>query len=288
MKAIVDWAGAHARMVLALVVLTLGAGIMAYTGLPKEGEPDIEVPAVIITVPFPGISAVDSETLLVRPMESELSDLDELKTMSAFAAEGIAGMVLEFEFGWDKTATLADVRDAMNRAEASFPAGADNYSISEFNFSQFPIIIVAVSGDVPERALLRAANDLKGAIEDIDAILEVSTAGSRDEMVEVIIDPLRLEAYNVTAGELIRVITQNNQLVAAGDVETDAGTFGVTVPSTFEGVEDVYALPIKVNGDSVVRLGDLADIRLTYEDRTGTARFDGETNIALQDRKSVV
>ncbi len=282
MKGIVDWAGAHARMVLALVVMTLGAGILAYTGLPKEGEPDIEVPAVIITVPFPGISAADSETLLVRPMESEMSDLDALERMSAFAAEGVAGMVLEFEFGWDKTATLADVRDAMNRAEANFPSGAENYSISEFNFSQFPIIIVAVSGDVPERALLRAADDLKRAIEDVDAVLEVTTAGSRDEMVEVIIDPLRLEAYNVTADELIRVITQNNQLVAAGDVETDAGTFGVTVPSTFDGVEDVYALPIKVNGDSVVRLGDLADIRLTYEDRTGTARFNGDTNIALQ------
>ena len=239
MKGIVDWAGAHARMVLALVVMTLGAGILAYTGLPKEGEPDIEVPAVIITVPFPGISAADSETLLVRPMESEMSDLDALERMSAFAAEGVAGMVLEFEFGWDKTATLADVRDAMNRAEANFPSGAENYSISEFNFSQFPIIIVAVSGDVPERALLRAADDLKRAIEDVDAVLEVTTAGSRDEMVEVIIDPLRLEAYNVTADELIRVITQNNQLVAAGDVETDAGTFGVTVPSTFDGVEDV-------------------------------------------------
>ncbi len=282
MKGIVDWAGAHTRMVLALVVMTLGAGILAYTGLPKEGEPDIEVPAVIITVPFPGISAVDGETLLVRPMESELSDLDDLKTITAFSAEGFAGMVLEFEFGWDKTATLADVRDAMNRAESSFPSGADNYSIAEFNFSQFPIIIVAVSGDVPERALLRAAEDLKSAIEDIDAVLEVNIAGSRDEMVEVIIDPLRLEAYNVTADELVRVITRNNQLVAAGDITSSVGSFGVTVPSTFGGVEDVYALPVKVNGDSVVRLGDLAEIRLTYEDRTGTARFNGETNIALQ------
>ncbi len=282
MKGIVDWAGAHARMVLALVVMTLGAGILAYTGLPKEGEPDIEVPAVIITVPFPGISAADGETLLLRPMESELSDLDDLKEINAFAAEGFAAAVLEFEFGWDKTAVLADVRDAMNRAEANFPSGAENYSISEFNFSEFPIIIIAVSGDVSERALLRAAQDLKRAVEDLDSVLEVEIAGSRDEMVEVIIDPLRLEAYNVTAGELIQVISRNNQLVAAGDVETSSGAFGVSVPSTFEGPEDVYALPIKVNGDSVVRLGDLADIRLTYEDRTGTARFNGETNIALQ------
>jgi multidrug efflux pump len=104
----------------------------------------------------------------------------------------------------------------------------------------------------------------------------------RDEMLEVVIDPLRLEAYNVTAGELISVVTQNNQLIAAGEVETDSGAFSVKVPSAFTGPQDVYRLPVKVNGDSVVTLGDLADIRLTFEDRQGTARFNGETTVALQ------
>ncbi|MCC5958513.1 MAG: efflux RND transporter permease subunit [Rhodobacteraceae bacterium] len=282
MIGLVSWAASHARMVMALALMTLFAGTVTYFNLPKEGEPDIEVPAVIITVPFPGISAVDGETMLVRPMETELSDLDGLKTLSAFSADGFAAAVLEFEFGWDKTATLADVRDAMGRAEGKFPSGAQNYSISEINFSEFPMIIVAVSGDVSERALLRATRDLQRRIEGLDSVLEAEIAGSRDEMVEVLIDPLRLEAYNVTAGELINVVTQNNQLVAAGEVETSAGAFGVTVPASFEGPEDIYRLPVKVNGDSVVRLGDLAEIRMTFADRAGTARFNGETNLAIQ------
>ncbi|TVP97167.1 MAG: efflux RND transporter permease subunit [Roseinatronobacter sp.] len=282
MIGIVTWAANHARMVMALLVMVLGAGTAAYFSLPKEGEPDIEVPAVIITVPFPGISAVDGETMLVKPMESELSDLDGLKTLSAFSADGFAAAVLEFEFGWDKTATMADIRDAMGRAEGKFPEGAQNYSISEINFSQFPIIIVAVAGDVSERTLLRATRDLQSRIEGLDSVLEAEIAGSRDEMVEVLIDPLRLEAYNVTAGELIRVVTQNNQLVAAGEVETNLGAFSVTVPSSFSSPEDIYRLPVKVNGDSVVTLGDLADIRLTFADREGTARFNGETNLAIQ------
>ncbi|MFU8898366.1 MAG: efflux RND transporter permease subunit, partial [Roseinatronobacter sp.] len=212
MIGIVTWAANHARMVMALLVMVLGAGTAAYFSLPKEGEPDIEVPAVIITVPFPGISAVDGESMLVKPIEAELSDLDGLKTISAFSADGFAAAVLEFEFGWDKTATMADIRDAMGRAEGNFPEGAQNYSISEINFSQFPIIIVAVSGDVSERTLLRATRDLQSRIEGLDSVLEAEIAGARDEMVEVLIDPLRLEAYNVTAGELIRVVTQNNQL----------------------------------------------------------------------------
>ncbi len=282
MERIVDWAASHARMVIALILLTLGAGSMAYVGLPKEGEPDIEVPALFVSVPFPGISATDSESLLIRPMERELSDINGLRRMSATAAQNYAGIVLEFEFGWDKNATIAEVRDRMSRAEASFPDGADNYSINEFNFSQFPIVIYAVSGDVPERTLLRAARSLETAVEGVEAVLSADVAGTRDEMVEVIIDPLQLEAYNVTAGELINAVTMNNQLVAAGEVETESGRFSLSLPGNFADVTDIYALPIKVNGDSVVTLGDLATIQMTFQDRAGTARFEGTNTLAIQ------
>ena len=282
MTGLVDWAASRARMVLAFIGLSLLAGGMAYVGLPKEGEPDIEIPAIFVSVPFPGISAEDSETLLVKPMESELSDLDGLKTMSATAAEGYAGVALEFEFGWDKTKILADIRSAMNNAEAQFPNGADQYSINEINFSEFPIVIVNLTGQVPERTLLRVAKDLQDRIEGLDAVLEAGLAGQRDEMLEVVIDPLRLEAYNVTAGELIGVVSNNNLLIAAGEVETAQGTFAVKIPSSFDEPLDVYNLPVKTNGDRVITLGDLATIRLTFEDRLGTARFNGVNTVALQ------
>ena len=116
MTGIVDWAAARARMIVAFIVLSLVAGGAAYIGLPKEGEPDIEIPALFVSVPFPGISAEDSEQLLVKPMETRLSDLDGLKTMTSTASEGYGGVALEFEFGWDKTKIMADVRDAMNAA----------------------------------------------------------------------------------------------------------------------------------------------------------------------------
>ena len=282
MTGVVDWAAERARMVLAFIALTLLAGGFAYWSLPKEGEPDIEIPALFVSVPFPGISAADSETLLVKPMETELADLDGLKQISGTASEGYAGIALEFEFGWDKTKVMADVRDAMNAAEGKFPAGAETYSINEINFSEFPIVIVNLTGNVPERTMAKVAKDLQDRIEALDAVLEAGIAGNRDEMLEVLIDPLRLEAYNVTAGELITVVQNNNQLIAAGEVETAQGTFAVKIPSSFNDPQDVYGLPVKTNGDRVVTLGDLAEISLTFEDRKGTARFNGETSVALQ------
>ncbi|MEM8741416.1 MAG: efflux RND transporter permease subunit, partial [Pseudomonadota bacterium] len=282
MIGMVDWATSRARMIVAFVLLSLGAGILAYVGLPKEGEPDIDVPALFVRVAFSGISAEDSEKLLVKPLENELRDVDGLDTLTATAAEGFAVIVMEFEFGWDKAATIADVRARVDQAQSEFPDGADEPTIDEINFSEFPILVISLSGGIPERTLLHLAKDMQDAIQSLPQVLEAGLAGQRDEMLEVIIDPLRLEAYNVTADELLRIVINNNQLVAAGEIKTGTGAYSIKIPSSFDNPRDVYELPIKVNGDRVVRLGELADIRLTFEDPLGTARFNGEPTIALQ------
>ncbi|MDE2694352.1 MAG: efflux RND transporter permease subunit, partial [Paracoccaceae bacterium] len=282
MNSLVDWAIFRARMIITFVIMSIAAGTFAYLGLPKEGSPDIDIPVVFVSVPFAGISAQDSEKLLVKPMETNLKELDGIKRMTGLAAENYGALILEFEFDWDKDATIANIRDKMSKVEASFPNGADKYTVNEINFSQFPILVVSLSGELPERTLLQAAKSLQTEVESLPEVLEVGLAGHREEMLEVIIDPLRLESYNVTAGELISVVTNNNKLIAAGNVETESGAFSVKIPSSFNEAQDVYNLPVKVNGDSIVTLGELADIKLTFEDLRGTARFNGEKTVALQ------
>ncbi len=282
MTGIVDWAASRARMVLSFIALSLLSGAFAYAQLPKEGAPDIEIPAVFVSVPFAGIGTEDSEALLVKPMETELADIDGLRTMHAIAAEGYAIVVMEFEYGWDKTRVLADVRAAMNKAEAQFPAGADKYTIDELSLAEFPILVVNLTGAVPERTLLRVAKSLKDRLEDLDPVLEVALAGHRDEMVEVVVDPLLFEAVDVTMGELVSKLTSNNQLIAAGDLETETGSFAIKIPSSFDEQQDIFRLPLIAAGDRIISVGDIADIRLAFEDRTGTARFNGVRSVALQ------
>ena len=287
MTGLVTWCTDRARMVLAFVLISIAAGLTSYLGLPKEGSPDIDVPVLYVSVPLPGVSADDAERLLVKPLETELRGLDNLKELTGIASQNHAGILLEFEFEWDKQDTLADVRDRVSQAEAEFPDAAEEPIISEINLSEFPVLVVSLSGKVPERTLLRLAKDLQRAIEAEPRVLEAKLTGHRDEMLEVIIDPLKMESYNVTAAELLSVIDRNNQLVAAGKIESETAAFSVSVPGSFENARDVFELPVKVNGDRVVRLGDVTEIRRTFEDAEGAARYNGAPSISLQISKRI-
>ncbi len=282
MIAIIEWASARARMTLLFIFMSLAFGLLSYLNLPKEGEPDIEIPFIFVSIPAPGISAEDSERLIVKPLETRLSGITGLKSIQSTAAEGYGGIALEFDFGWDKESIIADIRDEMSQAEGELPDIVDSYSINEINFSEFPIAVVSVSGDVPERALVAAAKDLRDDILGLSSVLEAELTGARNEMVEVEIDLEALENYNLTASELINAVRANNQLIAAGSVKTGAGEFSIKIPSSFESPLDVYNLPVKVNGDSIIKLGDVTKIRLTFEDPRAYARFNGEDTLAIQ------
>ena len=270
------------RTVLTLLVAMLVAGVVSYVAVPKEANPDIDVPVFYVSVSQQGISPEDAEQLIVRPLETHLRGLDGLKEINGIASEGHAGIILEFDISFDKDAALADVRAKVDQAQAELPADADAPQIFETNFSLVPTIIVTLSGNVPERTLYQRARRLKDEIEAIPTVLEANLSGHREELVEVIIDAPRMEAYNITQDELIQAVTRHNRLVPAGFLDSGAGRFNVKVPGLLQTASDVDAIPIKVSGDAVVTLGDVAEIRRTFKDATSFSRFNGQPAIAIE------
>ena len=278
----IDAALNRSRTVLAALVLILVAGTIAFVEIPKESEPDINIPIIYVALHLEGISPEDSERLLLRPMETELRSIEGVKEMRSKAYEGGGYVLLEFEAGFDADAATQDVRDKVDLAKADLPDEADEPTVSEVNFSLFPVVVVALSGDVPERTLLRLARDLRDDLESIPSVLKVEIAGEREELVDVLIDPFRVESYGLAPQDAFDIVSSNNLLVAAGAQDTGKGRFSVKVPGLFETAKDVLDLPIKVSGDSVVRLRDIAKVRRTFKDPEGFARVDGRPALALE------
>ncbi len=270
------------RTVLTMLAVAVIMGTVSYVTIPKEANPDIDVPIFYVSIAQQGISPEDAERLLVRPMETKLRSLDGLKRITAIASEGHAGIVLEFQVDFEKDAALADVRAQVDLARAELPADAEEPTVTETNFSLVPTISVALSGNVPERTLYQSARRLKDAIQVIPSVLEANLVGHREELLEVVIDQVKLESYDIAAEELVRVVSQNNQLVPAGALDSGQGRFNVKVPGLFQTAGDVMGLPVKVSGDGVVTLGDVAEIRRTFKDANQFTRINGQPAIAIE------
>jgi multidrug efflux pump len=286
MMAIIDAAFARSKVVALALIFLLAIGSMAYFSIPKESSPEVPIPVVYVSTGLEGISPEDSEDVLVGPLETELAGLTGLQQMTATASEGHASVQLEFEPGFNPALALDQVRQAGDRAEGNLPAEA-NVSVTEINTALFPILTAILSGPVPERTLNQIANGLQDEIEALGGVLEVNVGGQRTELLEVLIDPTVFETYNISFDELIGSITRNNQLIAAGAIESAAGRLVLKVPGLIEDLQDVMELPVLVRGQTVVTFGDVATIRRTFEDPAGFARINGQPALALEIKKRV-
>jgi len=285
MNGIIDAAFSRSRVVILSLLMILALGAYAYVTIPKESSPEIPIPIFYVSTGLDGISPEDAERLLIEPLETELSTITGLKQMTGNAGEGYASLQLEFEPGFDAVAALDKVKEGVDRATPDLPEDATDPRVTEINTALFPILTVILSGPVPERTLNSLSEDLAKRIEALSGVLEVDVGGSRDALLEVLIDPTVFETYNISFEELIGQINRNNRLIAAGAIENGAGRIVLKVPGLIEDVADVMALPVKVRGDTVVTFADVATIRRTFEDPTGFARIDGQPALALEVKK---
>ncbi|MFQ1699489.1 efflux RND transporter permease subunit [Loktanella agnita] len=284
MNALINAAFNRSKVTLLLLLFLLAVGSFSYMAIPKESNPEIPIPIVYVSTGLDGISPEDAEDVLIGPMETEFASITGLKSMTATASEGHASVQLEFEPGFDSDSALDKVREAADKAENDLPDDAQ-LTVTEINTALFPILTVILSGPVPERTLNTLADDLTDAIESLSGVLEVDVGGKRTELMEVLIDPTVFETYNISFDELIGSITRNNQLIAAGAIESEAGRMVLKVPGLIEDLEDVMELPIITRGQTVVTFADVATIRRTFEDPTGFARIDGQPALALEIKK---
>ena len=282
MMHIVDAAFARAKVaMLALAALAI-FGTMSFATMPREADPDIPIPLVQVFLPLPGIAPEDGERLLVKPTEAEMQTLEGLIQMDSLAYEGAATILLEFEPTVNMDEVLVDVREAIDRARADYPADAEEPVVEEFNAQQqFPVISVILSGTAPERALFRNAKALQDRLIATPGVLDAELSGEREELLEIVIEPEVMEAYNLSEQEIAQAVRGNNALITAGSVRFEDGAFSVKLPGLIKTIEDAQAIPIRTDGDNVITLGDIATTRRTFEDPTGFALFNGEPAIGI-------
>ena len=278
----------HTRATLSIMLLILVAGAMSRVSMPVEMTPNVTLPVVMVMVRHDGISPEDGARLLIRPIEKVLKTLDGIEEIKATARESMVIVTAEFESSEDIKNAVADVREAVDRAKAEFPLDTKEPIVNELSPSPEPTIIVTFSGEnVTERELYSATKYYQRQLEMLPDVLTAGISGHRDEVVDVVIDPSRLEQYGLRIDEIIQTVRVNNLLIPAGEMDAAQGRFGIKVPALIETAADIRTLPIRNNSDGTVTLGDIADVRRTFKDPNGYSILNGKKTIALDVRKRI-
>lgn len=279
---IVETAIANARLTISVLVFLLITGTMAYINIPKEAEPDVQIPIIYVSMHLEGISPEDSERLLLRPMETALKSIQGVKKMTATAYQGGGNVLMEFQAGADLTKAKNDVKDKVDDAKRNLPSEIDSPTVNEVNISEFPVLVVTLSGNVPERVLNTAARSLRDRIKEVPGVLDAALQGVRDDLVEIVIDPAKLSSYGLRPDLLIAGFQANNRLITAGSLEGAEGKYAIKVPSLLETVNDLANLPVVASKNAIVRVKDLAEIRPTLKDPTTVTRLNGKAAVAVE------
>ncbi|TVR74832.1 MAG: efflux RND transporter permease subunit [Marinilabiliales bacterium] len=267
-----------------LTLIIAVAGVFSYRSLPKELFPDVVIPTIMVKTIYPGNPPLDMENLITRPLENEINTISGIRILSSVSTQDNSDIFVEFQTDVDIKQALQDVKDAVDRVKPDLPADlpADPI-VLDIDFSEFPIININLSGDFSIDELKRYADYLADEIEVITEISKVEITGIPEREIQVNVNPLLLDANELSFTDLENAIMQENISIAGGSVRFDDNTrWAVRTQGEFTDVRQIADIVVKHEMGSIVHLRDVATVEDTWADPVSFARLDDQPVVSLQ------
>lgn len=271
--------------VLLITVLIAVIGIRSYLSIPKEAQPDITIPTVMVITTYPGVSPEDMESLITRPLEDEIGNISDIKEMNSTSSEGYSNITVEFTTDMDMNKALQEVREKVDLGKNELPQDVEDPIIQEINFSEFPIMQVNVSGRYGMDQLKQIGEDLQDQMESIPSVLEVDMAGGVEREVKVNIDLPKLKYYGLTFSDVVAAIEQENVTVPGGTIDVGSKQFLLRVPGEYKTPEPIRDIVVDAPDDNPIYLRDIAEVQFGFKERESYARLEGDPVITLSVKK---
>ncbi len=271
--------------VLLITVLIAIIGIRSYLSIPKEAQPDITIPTVMVITTYPGVSPEDMESLITRPLEDEIGNISDIKEMNSTSAEGYSNITVEFNTDMNMSEALQEVREKVDLAKNELPEDVEDPVIQEINFSEFPIMQVNVSGRYGMDQLKQVAEDLQDKMESIPSVLEVDLAGGVEREVKVDIDLPKLKYYGLTFTDVVEAIQRENVTVPGGTIDVGNKQFLLRVPGEYKSPEPIRNIVVDAPEDNPIYIRDIAEVTFGFKERESYARLEGDPVITLSVKK---
>ncbi|MBX7258301.1 MAG: efflux RND transporter permease subunit [Candidatus Hydrogenedentes bacterium] len=278
---LIDLSVNRSTSVYVLVVIIVIFGGFSYAVIPRESNPEIIVPYVVVTTTYEGVSPEDMESLVTVPIERKLTGLSDVKEITSNSVEGASSIVIEFEPDTAIDDALQKVRDKVDLAKPDIPQEADDPMINEINLGELPIVLVSLKGNVGLPVLNEVAEDLEDLIEAVPGVLDAQIIGGVEREIQIEVDPDRVAQYGISMADLVEITRLENVNTPGGTMDLGEAKFLMRTPGEFKTPDELTGLVVKMGPEGVVYLRDIATVRDGFKDIDSLSRVDGQPSVTL-------
>lgn len=249
---------------VAVVIL----GLFSLQKLPIDLYPDVDTNTIMVMTSYNGASANDIEQNLTRPLENVLNSVEHLKHITSNSRENISIITLEFEYGYDIDVLTNDVRDKLDMVSSRLPDDAENPIIFKFSSDMIPICLLSAQASESMPGLYKILDEnVANPLARVDGVGSVSISGAPKREIHVYVDPIKIEAYNISVETISALIGAENRNIPGGTFDIGSETYSLRVQGEFSDPQQLRGLVVGSNGGAVVHLSDVARIDDSVEER---------------------
>ncbi|SIQ61318.1 efflux RND transporter permease subunit [Halanaerobium kushneri] len=269
-----------------LVLLVVLIGIISFSRLKVDLYPDVTFPGAAIVTTYSGVGPEEIENLITKPIESSVSTVTGVKSVSSTSDTGQSTIVVEFEWGTDMDFAVLDLRQQIDLISSFLPDEADDTLIFKFDPAMFPILSYGITGE-------QNLADLKSEVEDniaprlerLPGVAQVNLEGGLTREIMISLAGDKLYNYGIDFSTVNGILAQENVNVSAGEIQRGDRNLLIRTMGKFDSLDDIRNINIPTGNGSTVKLSDLGTVRDTYADRNTISRVNGDSSIGLSIQK---
>src|SRR5688572_10466253 len=270
-----------------IMVGLLVLGLVGFRRLGSDLFPDVSFPAVVVTVPYPGASPEEVETLISKPVEDAVVSINGIDRVRSFSREGSSLVFVLFELGSDISEAATEVRERVSQVRYKLPDEAKEPIISRFDVSASPILTYTLRGSESLSELREYAEDvIAPAIEQVEGVAAVEVTGGAEREIRVMLDRPKLDALGLTLPGLVARLSSENLNVPAGHFDEGTREVSVRTVGEFKSTDQIRDVIVATAKDgSAVRLSDVASVDDGFADLRTQVRVNGKDGVVFSIRK---
>ncbi|MDP2337997.1 MAG: efflux RND transporter permease subunit [Bacteroidota bacterium] len=277
-----SWAIDNRTSVYVLAVLISVLGMMNYYFIPKEQFPQVIIPYIVVSTPYPGTSPEDIENLVTRPIEKQLKSISDVKKITSNSVPDFSSIIVEFDPNLSIETAKQRVRDAVDKSKSDLPTDLPAQpSIMDIDISAMPVMYLNISGNYDLDKLKHYAEITQDKIEGLKEITRVDIVGALDREIQINADIFKMQAAKVTFSDIERAVAMENMTISGGILTNNGVRNTVRIKGQFAGIQTLKDIVVHSSSGAFVKLSDMAEVKNSFKEQESFARLDGKNVITL-------